>query len=280
MANGLYLGGLSLPYLSSLRIFLPETNFTAMEMRYIEEALERNRDRVSTDAQELMDSFGRITRASGDPMPTAAVERVRTFRWGEESPLLYCPSQHVLRSVDASGAFATGRTRQLASLSLRAEDVARLHERRAADPRTSGAVLTRTANWGIPFTWFVLVDEGDRTEVLRSSGRILTVRIQVPYPVAYERLSAAKELLGRAAPELDLFEEIEEMDEWLEGLPADAAMELDYGPVANRLYPDDSPSDVRMGLECLAEGDSTGAAAAYRRLASRWMPVRQLSRSS
>ena len=59
-----------------------------------------------------------------------------------------------------------------------------------------------------------------------------------------------------------------------------AVLELDYGPVADLVYPDDSPSDVRLGIESLADGDMTGAAAAYRRLASRWIPIRQLARAS
>jgi hypothetical protein len=50
--------------------------------------------------------------------------------------------------------------------------------------------------------------------------------------------------------------------------------------VADKVYPDDSPMDIRLGIECLAEGDMTGAAAAYRRLASRWIPIRQLARAS
>ena len=70
------------------------------------------------------------------------------------------------------------------------------------------------------------------------------------------------------------------VDEWLDGFDDGAAVALDYGQVAEAVYPDDSPSDLRLGIECLAEADLTGAAAAYRRLASRWLPIKQLARAS
>ena len=87
-------------------------------------------------------------------------------------------------------------------------------------------------------------------------------------------------MLATMAPDLDLFTELTDLRNWLSGFSEAGVIELDYGPVANTVHPDDSPADVHMGLECLAEGDFTGAAPAYRRLANRWMPIRQLARAS
>jgi hypothetical protein len=79
---------------------------------------------------------------------------------------------------------------------------------------------------------------------------------------------------------MNLLDELTTLTEWLEEFHPDSMVELDYGSVADRVFPDESPTDVLLGIECLAEGDMTGAAAAYRRLASRWIPIRQLARAS
>ncbi|MBG0738236.1 hypothetical protein IV500_02140 [Paeniglutamicibacter antarcticus] len=280
MRSGLYLGGTSLPFVSSLRIFSPMTAFTTLEQRYIGEHLLPDQSRTAVDVQELADSLGRVTRPNGDPLPTAAADRIRTLRLAEDGPLLYSPGQMVIRSFAAVDEFHRGYTAQLAGM-LVPERFREPHQRRTeAAPGYPGPPFTRISTWGIPFSWFVLVTETDRTEVVESSGRILTVRIQVPLTIALRRAEACLTMLEGTAEELDLHEELANVANWLEGFRDESILELDYGPVADRVYPDDSPMDVRLGLECLAEGDLTGAAAAYRRLASRWIPIRQLARAS
>ncbi|WP_330059366.1 hypothetical protein [Paenarthrobacter sp. Z7-10] len=116
--------------------------------------------------------------------------------------------------------------------------------------------------------------------MVESAGRVLTVRIQVPLATALERSSATLRMLEATAPDMDMYDELDGVHNWAQDFPPDSVLELDYGPLADRVYPDESPMDVRLGLECLAEGDLTGAAAAYRRLASRWIPIRQLARAS
>lgn len=280
MRDGLYLGGVSLPYLSSLRIYLPRDEYSERQARYIDERLPEDQNRVSVDAQELADSLGRISRANGDPLPTDATDRVRVIQLTGDSPVLYSPSQVVTRSASASVEFLGGPTAQLAKLVVAQEFWTAQMSRVHVSPWFQGNVQTRTSNWGIPFSWFTLVSAKDRTEVVEAGGRVLTVRIQVPLPLAVERSREILATLAESAPELDLYEEVEDLHEWLSSYSDQGAVELDYGPVANRVYPDESPADVRMGLECLAEGDLTGAAAAYRRLAARWIPIRQLARAN
>ncbi len=78
-----------------------------------------------------------------------------------------------------------------------------------------------------------------------------------------------------------MLDDLTQLTEWLELFHVQSMVELDYGAVADKVYPDESPPWMfGWGIECLAEGDMTGAAAAYRRLASRWIPIRQLARAS
>ena len=122
--------------------------------------------------------------------------------------------------------------------------------------------------------------ENDRKDVVESGGRILTVRVWAPITEAMERARYAVANLALAAPDLDMLDDLAQLTEWLELFHVNSMVELDYGAVADKVYPDESPMDIRLGIECLAEGDMTGAAAAYRRLASRWIPIRQLARAS
>lgn len=280
MHNGLYLGGTSLPFVSSLRVFCAMKYFTALEQRYLEEHLLEDQSRTAVDAQELVDSLGRVTRPSGDPLPTGAADRVRTLQLVDDGPVLYSPNQTVIRAWAAVSDMHSGSTGQLATM-LVPERFYAPHERRTeATPGYRSHIFTRISTWGIPFSWFILVTETDRTEVVESAGHVLTVRIQVPLAAALERAAATLRMLEETAPDMDLYEELDSVHDWAQDFPQDSVLELDYGPLADRVYPDESPMDVRLGLECLAEGDLTGAAAAYRRLASRWIPIRQLARAS
>ena len=254
---------------------------------------------------ELLASLGRITRPGGDPFPTGADRpgpRCRGPRPGgapsgaaldaadvrdcgrRRSPdrLLYCPSQLVLRAGLAANALMEGIHGPLAQL-LIPEEQRDKHQERIDEVRAHdglGRVHTRASTWGIPFSWFCLFQESDPTDVVEADGHIVTVRIRADIGNALERVRYAVAHLALAAPDLDMLEDLTQLTEWLELFHPDSAVELDYGAVADKVYPDDSPLDVRLGIECLAEGDMTGAAAAYRRLASRWIPIRQLARAS
>ncbi len=280
MLNGLYLGGVQLPFVSSLRVYLPREAYTPEQFSYVRGRLDEGQNAVTVDAQELADSLGRVSRSTANPLPTPAVDRVRVFQSGEDAPLLYAPNQVVARSISATTELLSGPLAPLARLVVPDSEWDLHLERMETAPVPGASLQTRTSTWGIPFSWFTLVSMQDRTEVVEAGGRVLTVRIQVPTAVATRRAEQTLEMLAGAAPELDLYEELEDLHEWLVLYEDNGLVELDYGPVANRVYPDESPADVQMGLECLAEGDLTGAAAAYRRLASRWIPIRQLARAN
>ena len=308
MTGNIYRGQAGLPFSSALRIYEPLGAFPEKQQPALRAAGAGSTSRAAVENAELLASLGRITRPGGDPFPTGATDLVRVIAArpnstpgaaaaddaGEEAPaagssapgepdgLLYCPSQLVLRAGLAANALMEGIHGPLAQLLIPEEQRDR-HQERINDARAHaglGRVHTRASTWGIPFSWFCLFQESDPTDVVEAEGHIVTVRIRASIADALERVRYAVAHLALAAPDLDMLEDLTQLTEWLELFHPESVVELDYGAVADKVYPDDSPMDVRLGIECLAEGDMTGAAAAYRRLASRWVPIRQLARAS
>ncbi|MDI3210647.1 hypothetical protein [Arthrobacter sp. AL12] len=298
MTGNLYRGQAGLPFSSALRVYEPLEAFPEEQQGALRAAGARSASRAAVENAELLASLGRITRPGGDPFPTGATDLVRILavprRPDTGAPdagtpdtraperLLYCPSQLVLRAGLAANALMEGIHGPLAQLLIPEEQRDR-HQGRIDEVRAHsglGRVHTRASTWGIPFSWFCLFKESDPTDVVESEGRIVTVRIRTTIGESLERVRYAVAHLALAAPDLDMLEDLTQLTEWLELFHPGSMVELDYGAVADKVYPDDSPMDVRLGIECLAEGDMTGAAAAYRRLASRWIPIRQLARAS
>ncbi|UKA71767.1 hypothetical protein [Arthrobacter sp. FW306-06-A] len=296
MTGNLYRGQAGLPFSSTLRVYEPLEAFPEEQRPAIEAAGAQAVSRAAVENAELLASLGRITRSGGDPFPTGRTDLVRVTTApspeggtaddgadaGSEPVLLYCPSQLVLRAGLAANALMEGIHGPLAELLIPEEQRDRHQERIDLVKARDGSVRvhTRASTWGIPFSWFSLFAESDRKDVVEAGGRILTVRVWTPITEALERARYAVANLALAAPDLDMLDDLAQLTEWLELFHVNSMVELDYGAVADKVYPDESPMDIRLGIECLAEGDMTGAAAAYRRLASRWIPIRQLARAS
>ncbi|MGR0160755.1 hypothetical protein [Paenarthrobacter nitroguajacolicus] len=295
MTGNLYRGQAGLPFSSSLRIYEPLEAFPPEQQRQLVAEGTKIGSRAAVENAELQASLGRITRSGGDPFPTGRTDLVRMTRVptgrhaatadkedNDAGRLLYCPSQLVVRAGLAANALMDGVHSPLADLlipvSQRDKHQVRIDRINAGDD--AKRVHTRASTWGIPFSWFSLFSESDRKDVVESDGRILTVRVWTPLTEALDRARFAVAHLALAAPDLDMLDDLTQLTEWLELFHIQSMVELDYGAVADKVYPDESPMDVRLGIECLAEGDMTGAAAAYRRLASRWIPIRQLARAS
>ncbi|TPV50253.1 hypothetical protein FJ661_13330 [Pseudarthrobacter phenanthrenivorans] len=294
MTGNLYRGQAGLPFSSTLRVYEPLEAFPEEQQQAIKSAGARAASRAAVENAELLASLGRITRSGGDPFPTGRTDLVRVTTApapaggtsddgaDAEPVLLYCPSQLVLRAGLAANALMEGIHGALAELLIPEEQRDKHQERIDQVKARDGSIRvhTRASTWGIPFSWFSLFMESDRKDVVESGGRIVTVRVWAPITEALERARYAVANLALAAPDLDMLDDLAQLTEWLEQFHVDSMVELDYGAVADKVYPDDSPMDIRLGIECLAEGDMTGAAAAYRRLASRWIPIRQLARAS
>jgi hypothetical protein len=314
MTGNLYRGQAGLPFSSTLRVYEPLEAFPEEQRQAIQAAGARTASRAAVENAELLASLGRITRAGGDPFPTGRTDLVRVTTASRTSTagtpaaetsdgaaaagsgtgtgtgqgkssdtvLLYCPSQLVLRAGLAANALMEGIHGPLAEMLIPEEQRDKHQERIDQVKARDGSIRvhTRASTWGIPFSWFSLFSESDHKDVVESGGRILTVRVWTPITEAMERARYAVANLALAAPDLDMLDDLAQLTEWLELFHVNSMVELDYGAVADKVYPDESPMDIRLGIECLAEGDMTGAAAAYRRLASRWIPIRQLARAS
>ncbi|MFJ4286273.1 hypothetical protein ACIPY0_11570 [Paenarthrobacter nicotinovorans] len=294
MSGNLYRGQAGLPFSSSLRVYEPLEAFPPEQQRQLVAEGSKAGSRAAVENAELQASLGRITRSGGDPFPTGRTDLVRMTRVpigrhaapsNEEDDagrVLYCPSQLVIRAGLAANALMDGVHSPLADLLIPVSQRDKHQQRidRINAREDTKRVHTRASTWGIPFSWFSLFAESDRKDVVESEGRILTVRVWTPLTEALERARFSVAHLALAAPDLDMLDDLTQLTEWLELFHVQSMVELDYGAVADKVYPDDSPMDVRLGIECLAEGDMTGAAAAYRRLASRWIPIRQLARAS
>lgn len=276
-------GARPFPYVSYLRVYEPLDAFSdAQQLAILEQ---RSRERDLTDTIEHEQSLRRVMRTVSDPFPHHEPDLVRVTHFpslnGTTAPF-YCPNQLAARTTLA--AESLDRSLRGPLIDVLVPEVAREAHQARLDPDTltdSVAKLhTRSATWGVPFAWFALIHEDDLTEVVEDDGRVTTVRITARIGDCIDRGKRSVAQLAIGAPEMDLLDELTEIIEWLEVFRRDAIVEVDYGPVADRVFPDDSPMDVRLGIESLAEADMMGAAASYRRLASRWIPIRQLSRAS
>lgn len=271
------------PYVSFLRVYEPLDAFSDAQQLSI--LGQRSRERRITEELDKEQSLRRLLRTVSDPFPHHEADLVRVLHFpmvsGTTAPY-YCPNQLAVRTTLAAESLDASFRGPLVDVLV--PEAAREAQQARLDPDTfadSVAKLhTRSATWGVPFAWFVLIHEDDLTEVIEDGGKVSTVRVSVRIDECIDRGRKAVAQLAVGAPELDLLEELTDIIEWLEIFRRDAVVEVDYGSVADRVFPDESPMDVRLGIESLAEADMTGAAASYRRLASRWIPIRQLARAS
>ncbi|MDP5226446.1 MULTISPECIES: hypothetical protein [Arthrobacter] len=292
----LYDSPMGFPYVSSLRVYQPLEAFGPAQRRAIlaqyggalapEHTIGWHQVRDDVERREMRNSLHRIFRRPNDPYPGSRAELTRAIPDpGEQGSLLYCPNQAVLRAALAAEELTDGSSAESLHRIV-PTDATERHQERLKTLVSSGLIdsdllFTRTATWGVPFAWFIFFHDTDRQEMLNhKDGSIATLRLYVSVMDAITRARGMVASLSLSAPELDFLEEMARVLSWLERFNPRSVMELDYGSVADKVYPDESPNDVRLGIECLAEGDMTGAAAAYQRLVTRWVPLRHLGRAS
>jgi hypothetical protein len=128
--------------------------------------------------------------------------------------------------------------------------------------------------WTLPEAWFALVRTADGE---RAGGR---GRYLVPMSTARSRAARALRTLRLGVGETDLTVDTERLARWLESFHPRAWVEVDASLIIGLTGGDDGADDVRLGLECLAAGDPTGAAASYHRMTTRQRLLDDLSRSS
>ena len=272
-----------LPPTSYLRVFEPLRAYDDDAQLAI--AAQRGVGRTAFEERAATEALERLTRGVPDPFPREQAERYRELHYpgadGLTAPY-YCPDQLPARATVAAEQLDSSMRPAL--LELLVPDAARAANAHRIAPETFAEDLaslhTRSATWGIPLGWFILITDEDHCEIEEDGTTLLTVRLSAPAVQVLERTRHAAASLAIHAPELEILDELTALDEWLHLFHEDSIIELDYGPIAEHVWPDDSAQDLRHGIESLAEQDMLGAAAAYRRLTNRWLKVRQLARAN
>lgn len=203
----------------------------------------------------------------------------------------YCPEEMALRSelaaVQLEGSMRAetfslvvpeaARQANLERLAARAERTGMFDQ---VDQDEQLQVRTRTAVWGIPAGWFTLFGREDPVEVERAGAEVVGARMTTSLTAALERGRRAAVVMSLHAPDLDLLDDVTSLVAWLQSFHPDAHLELDYGPLAALVWPDDSVFDVQTAIDSLEEGDMPTAVLANHRMVKRWLAVRQLGRAS
>ena len=78
----------------------------------------------------------------------------------------------------------------------------------------------------------------------------------------------------------ELAEDLRRLSQWVGSFGSAALITLDYGAVADRLQPDESPRDMADAMAFARDGDLESTALALRRLVRRWLPIAQLEHAS
>lgn len=156
------------------------------------------------------------------------------------------------------------------------------------DDEYGEGLYSQHSTWGIPTTWFWLIDPKDDVTIVESAhdpehglnGDITGARILVPLSQALARLTYTAASMALNAPQVDLFDDISDLSRWLARFSRDSIVEVDYGKLAQYVWPDDSSRDLRDWLGAIEDKDVTTATLAYRRYMSRWLSVRGIARSN
>ncbi|GAA3300731.1 hypothetical protein [Glutamicibacter nicotianae] len=237
------------------------------------------------DAFENERLWSRTLRNVSDPFPHDEPEffrSVKSLDYQGTEHTRYCPGQLQARSLlaaeQAEEAMRTEVFDLLVPPAARQANAQRVDADRLAKDLTH--LHTRTSSWGIPLGWFALFREDDEHELVHSGEQLKSVRMYASFEQAINRLSWAVQTLATHAPQSQLFEELGSLGGWLETFDSRSVIELDYGLLAEIVWPDESVNDLMHGIQALEDEDLTSAAAAYRRLSSRWIGPRHLGRAN
>lgn len=272
-----------LPPSSHLRVFEPLRAYDDAAQLVI--AQQRHVPRAEVEERSARESMRRVMRHTSDPFPSPQVELYRVLHYpgpeGLTTPYFH-PEQLQTRATVAAEQLDRLMRPQVLELVL--PSAARTANADRTNPDAFADDLahlhTRTSVWGVPLAWFVALREDDHLEMDEDGDTILSVRLSAPATQVLERTKVAAASLAVNAPELDILDELTALSEWLTAFHQDSIVELDYGLLAGYVWPDESPHDLRIGVDSLCDGDMVGAAAAYRRLTNRWVRVRQNARSN
>ncbi|WP_144790135.1 hypothetical protein [Kocuria palustris] len=195
-----------------------------------------------------------------------------------DTPLFH-PSQRLRRSLQLFAAVEEGaQEAPLLPLLLPQEEVVARGENAA--PEHFLPQYARQADWTVPLAWFALFREDDLVRT-PFRGRMIH-RLVADAASAAQRAARAAEAVEAMERDdvAELGEDLARMGRWVGSFPAGALITLDYGAIADRLQPDESPRDMEDAMAFVADGDLDSAAIALRRLVRRWLPLAQLEHAS
>jgi hypothetical protein len=270
------------PYLASLRVFEPVAHLPGpVRQRWVRYA-QGAPGRRELEGSAFVDSVRRL--AARPPVPLPPRESTDAVLIDQDGELYVCPLQPRLQAWQGIGTaealVGAAVLGEVVPASLREQAVADL----AAHAGSGGEVrlFTRTATWQVPLAWFVLFDGSER--LLRLEGE-RSLRYRTPMAAARRRCARGLRTAREHLADTDVVDDLEQLGRWLEEFDPRSLVELDYAGLVDllddlSLRGDDSASDVAEGLAALAEGDTTSAAAAYRRLSTRWQRLALLARAS
>lgn len=206
---------------------------------------------------------------------------------------VFHPTQRLRRSLRLFTAAENEDSAQLLPLLVPEQEVA--EAAKATSSEAFQPVYTREAAYAIPLAWFAAFTPADHVASQHSGQEIH--RFIAPADAAAQRTLQAAQIVddaGRAvsggAPEDDLPDEARQaaafaqdltrLSRWLGSFSAASLVSLDYGSLADRIQPDESPQDMADALDLLHEGDLGSATAALRRIFRRWAPLAQLQQAN
>ncbi|MCT2087866.1 hypothetical protein M3D92_00950 [Micrococcus terreus] len=282
---------------AELRVYEPLSAFPDDVQASFQRARHLSRAQVEDTARRR--SRHRLVRDVTDPFPHQD-DLVRVLKVpavdadgqpGAGVSEFYCPEELGLRAelaaVQLEGSMRAetfalavpeaARQANLERLAARAERTGMFDQ---VDQDEQLQVRTRTAVWGVPAGWFTLFGREDPVEVERVEAEVVGARMTTSLTAALERGRRAAVVMSRHAPDLDLLDDVTSLVAWLQSFHPDAHLELDYGPLAALVWPDDSVFDVQTAIDSLEEGDMSTAVLANHRMVRRWLAVRQLGRAS
>lgn len=287
------------PQRFALRIYLPQED---LEAHYAPD-IPRAMDPFDAGVHELIEQLGRVVDLSAPALPPAH-EPLWTI------PFSTAPSA-ATRLTAAVGDFPVFHPPQRLRRSLRlfsaanSEDAAQLlplliseHEVKEAAESVSAEVFfplyVRESTYVVPMTWFAAFAAEDHVMLVRqgreiheyvvpadtAAHRVLRAA-EIVEQAALSSISDADEHLSEEAQQAKAFaDELTRLGRWLGTFSATSLVVLEYGSLADRLQPDESPQDLADAVELLAEHDLPSATAALRRIFTRWAPLAHMQRAN
>ncbi len=262
------------PPVASLRVYEPLSAFPESERRRWTAHLETVADPDAIDELERAESWLRVIRGPTVNIPRTDLPHPRVLRIDDQ--VFVCPPQLPLRCAAAGRAAFPTLPPVLATAAT--ADLDKVVQ--TTSPGHDLRLRTLVAGWQVPTAWLVAVGAQDQDDA--APDRSVPGRHRLLAEHALTRIHRVLRALRGLVGDVDIVGEIEEMAHWLQDFDSRSWLEIDVRSVLSLLpgEAEQAVDDVRLGVECLLEGDTTGVAAAYQRIRRRADRLQAVSRAS